>query len=238
MAAWLASSRSLFSPSPDLFFFLLSLSIFLPTKEKQYQIARFPNIFFTVLGDFFRALLQSVLRRMKEEATDALAARDDFEPSLQRALQEFENRVAPDPKSKAVVVAARAQTGMNGHPNGLIEAQQPQCASAEKGGSTRDPEDLGEGHGFCMISGCGGAGDERGSSRFVDGGVIEMQDMEAALEGFSAESLHGAGLFRSGVEWGDVGGLRRVRAELREILEVKRNRSDVTPIPCLILFLF
>lgn len=53
------------------------------------------------------------------------------------------------------------------------------------------------------------------------GGGIEMEDLEAALDGFSAESLRGAGLFRSSVEWGDVGGLRGVRAELREILEVR-----------------
>lgn len=50
---------------------------------------------------------------------------------------------------------------------------------------------------------------------------IEMEDLEAALEGFAAESLRGAGLFQSGVQWGDVGGLRGVRAELREILEVR-----------------
>lgn len=49
---------------------------------------------------------------------------------------------------------------------------------------------------------------------------IEMEDLEAALEGFSAESVRGAGLFASSVEWGDVGGLCGVRAELREILEV------------------
>lgn len=54
----------------------------------------------------------------------------------------------------------------------------------------------------------------------VAAGGIEMEDLEAALEGFSAESLRGAGLFQSSVEWGDVGGLRGVRAELREILEV------------------
>lgn len=52
------------------------------------------------------------------------------------------------------------------------------------------------------------------------GDSIDMEDLEAALKGFSAESLRGAGLFRSSVEWGDVGGLRGVRAELREILEV------------------
>lgn len=52
------------------------------------------------------------------------------------------------------------------------------------------------------------------------GGSIEMEDLEEALEGFSAESLRGAGLFQSSVEWADVGGLRLVRAELREILEV------------------
>lgn len=47
-----------------------------------------------------------------------------------------------------------------------------------------------------------------------------MEDLEEALEGFSAESLRGAGLFQSSVEWADVGGLRSVRAELREMLEV------------------
>lgn len=52
-------------------------------------------------------------------------------------------------------------------------------------------------------------------------GGIAMEDLEAALEGFSAESLRGAGLFQSSVEWGDVGGLRAVRAEIREILEVR-----------------
>lgn len=54
----------------------------------------------------------------------------------------------------------------------------------------------------------------------VAGAGIDMEDLEAALDGFSAESLRGAGLFRSSVEWGDVGGLRGVRADLREILEV------------------
>eukprot|EP00903_Cladosiphon_okamuranus_P011980 g11251.t1 len=64
------------------------------------------------------------------------------------------------------------------------------------------------------------------------GAGIEMEDLEAALDGFSAESLRGAGLFRSSVEWGDVGGLRGVRAELREILElpVKYGRLfEATP---------
>lgn len=62
----------------------------------------------------------------------------------------------------------------------------------------------------------------RGGAGAVVRGGIEMQDLEAALEGFSAESLRGAGLFESGVEWGDVGGLNGVRAELREMLEVSR----------------
>lgn len=62
----------------------------------------------------------------------------------------------------------------------------------------------------------------RGGAEAVVRGGIEMQDLEAALEGFSAESLRGAGLFESGVEWGDVGGLNGVRAELREMLEVSR----------------
>ena len=65
-------------------------------------------------------------------------------------------------------------------------------------------------------------GEEREEhQRGITGAGIEMEDLEAALDGFSAESLRGAGLFRSSVEWGDVGGLRGVRAELREILEVR-----------------
>lgn len=66
------------------------------------------------------------------------------------------------------------------------------------------------------------AQDPRGIAQLGGGGGVgvDMEDLEAALKGFSAESLRGAGLFRSSVEWADVGGLGGVRSELREILEV------------------
>lgn len=70
-----------------------------------------------------------------------------------------------------------------------------------------------------VVAGGSSSSSSNGTSRAFGG--IEMEDLEAALKGFSAESLRGAGLFRSSVEWGDVGGLSGVRAELREILEVR-----------------
>lgn len=95
----------------------------------------------------------------------------------------------------------------------------PTCGAVAREPPSLDAREKGGGSGSGSMS--GQLREASGETAQRGGGVgIDMEDLEAALKGFSAEAHRGAGLFRSSVEWGDVGGLRGVRAELREILEV------------------
>ena len=49
---------------------------------------------------------------------------------------------------------------------------------------------------------------------------VLAEDLEAALDGFSAASLRNARLFASDVRWADVGGLQAIKDEVRDVLEV------------------
>ncbi|CAM9343475.1 unnamed protein product [Scytosiphon promiscuus] len=200
-----------------------------------------------------RALLHSALRRMKEAETEVSSTAAFAAPHVRLEYPNCPQNSSPLPPSQAVVNGTTISAGV-GHGGYGREASSGHGKSAAvdsaiatsvvNGGhdALRDSDVVSAGADgrpspITTVESGGGFGARGGSiissidmSQGVGG--IEMEDLEAALEGFSAESLRGAGLFRSSVEWGDVGGLSGVRAELREILElpVKYGRLfEATP---------
>lgn len=125
-----------------------------------------------------------------------------------------EQQQHPQQHPRGALQGTLLQGGGGGAGPGRNQDPTPTPASRESSetrvASSRGLSTTGPGDG-CHLRESGVGAERRG---------IEMEDLEAALEGFSAESVRGAGLFASSVEWGDVGGLCGVRAELREILEV------------------
>lgn len=185
-----------------------------------------------------RALLHSALRRMKESETGLVSTAAVAAPTITLEHERRPESLSSLPPSQGVVSATT-----NGANGGHWKSSVDDAAAASGVNDGHHSPPFGDvdvvsvgadGHPPPMIAVNGGAGvDARGSSsssninsRSQVTGGIEMEDLEAALKGFSAESLRGAGLFRSSVEWGDVGGLNTVRAELREILEVRVHVNE------------
>ncbi|CAN0052471.1 unnamed protein product, partial [Laminaria digitata] len=172
-----------------------------------------------------RALLQSALRRMKEAGVGISPTTSPYPPGTGMRLQASSKLL----ETPGDVCDGGAHFMSNGHvvPASAAAHGEQLVLVGSAGGVGGGGAGGGVGGGGGGEGGGGGGQNGRYGSSVCLGGNggkegegIEMEDLEAALEGFSAESLRGAGLFQSGVKWGDVGGLRGVRAELREILEV------------------
>lgn len=168
-----------------------------------------------------RALLQSALRRMKESDAPAatLSPPHASRPDLCKTTGPTSSRAGLEPRNLSGI--SSENSGGEDDPGWKPELGKNHLATAVTA-AAGDPS-------YAEISTSLGREGRRG----VITGGIEMQDLEAALEGFSAESLRGAGLFESGVDWSDVGGLKAARSELREILEV---RNCLPRIFCIVFF--
>ncbi|CAM9578627.1 unnamed protein product, partial [Hapterophycus canaliculatus] len=195
-----------------------------------------------------RALLHSALRRMKEAEAELGGSAASADPPKPPEYQRRAHNLPPPPSQPAICGATTGSSDVHGDCDSERGFNRD-VGDASNAAATSDANDhhhaLPLREGDVISAGADGrpppptsamnGGAEfsaRSSSRSQAFGRIEMEDLEAALKGFSAESLRGAGLFRSSVEWGDVGGLSAVRAELREILElpVKYGRLfEATP---------
>ncbi|CAM9368423.1 unnamed protein product [Ectocarpus fasciculatus] len=196
-----------------------------------------------------RAVLNSALRRMKEAerevAISALAI-----PSAREHQHRRRQRAALSPSRLAInggtVGVEGGDCGKGGLDRGTLNGDAPCGALTNGSHGHHAPATYRDNHDSCSgnspLVTVGGmredtsrhVRDPQGAAQLGGGGGlgVDMEDLEAALKGFSAESLRGAGLFRSSVEWADVGGLSGVRSELREILElpVKYGRLfEATP---------